>query len=303
MGAHKIHSGGISIDESLVHRLITAQFPQWSHLPIKALPSAGTNNTLYRLGQKMVVRLPRSEWTSPAIDKEHHWLPRLAPLLPLPLTHPIVKGTPTEGFPWHWSIYQWLEGEDATVAPVVDELQTATDLAEFLLALQQVDSTGAPLFGEHNCSRGGPLTVRNSNTRSAIDSLHNIFDADLMLKVWNCSMEAPAWNNPPCWIHGDLILMNLLVQKGQLSAVIDFGYLGVGDPACDLLIAWAFSAKARDIFRSALSVDDATWARGRGWALSIGLIAFKGYQDSNPVIARIAKRLIDEALTDYENFD
>lgn len=301
MCTHKMHIDEVDTDESLIRRLIGAQFPQWSHLSIKAVNSAGTDNALYRLGDKMVVRLPRIHSASKQIDKEHQWLPRLSAHLPLAIPHPLVAGTPAEGYPWRWSVYQWLAGEDASVTPVADERQTAVTLAEFLLALHGVDPSGGPLSGDHNFFRGVPLALRDSKTRAAIASLHSLFDADVMFEVWNCSLEAPAWSDPPCWIHGDLIPTNLLVQNGRLSAVIDFGGLGVGDPACDLLVAWTFlSAETRDIFRSALSVDDATWTRGRGWALSVGLIAFEYYQEINPVLARIAKRSIDEALADYK---
>lgn len=299
MGAQKMHADETNTNESLVHRLITSQFPQWSHLSIRALSSAGTDNALYRLGDEMVVRLPRVYSASKQIDKEHQWLPRLAPYLPLAIPHPLVKGEPTDDYVWHWSIYQWLAGEDATVTPVADEHQTAVTLAEFLLALHRVDLTGGPLPGEHNFFRGVPLSMRDKSTRSAITSLQNIFDVKIILKVWDNSLKASSWDKPPCWIHGDLIPTNLLVQNGRLSAVIDFGGLGMGDPACDLLIAWNFlSAKARNTFRTTLSVDDDTWTRGRGWALSMGLIALDYYQETNPVLARIARRSISEVLAD-----
>jgi len=300
MGTRKMHTDEADIDEALVHRLINTQYPQWSHLSIKAVHSAGTDNALYRLGNEMVVRLPRIYSASQQIDKEQKWLPKLAPLLPLAIPQPLAVGVPAEGFPWHWSIYQWLAGKDATVTSVVDEHQTAVTLAEFLLALHQIDPTDGPLAGEHNFFRGVPLAMRDNKTRSTIAALPNTFNTDLITEVWRCSLEAPLWNKPPCWIHGDLIPTNLLIQNGRLSAVIDFGGLGVGDPACDLLVAWTFlSAKARETFRSALSVDDATWLRGRGWALSGGVIAFPYYQETNPVLARIAKHSIEEVLTDY----
>lgn len=299
MATHKMHIDEVDTDESLVRRLIDAQFPQWARLSIKPVLSAGTSNALYRLGDEMVVRLPRTPSASEQVDKEQQWLPKLAPLLPLAIPYPLAAGIPAEGYPWHWSVYPWLVGKDASVTPVADEHQTAVALAEFILALHQIDPTGGPPPGEHNFFRGEPLAMRDRGTRAAITSLHGSFDADLMVKIWNCSLEAPVWSNPPCWIHGDLIPPNLLVQNGRLCAIIDFGGLGVGDPACDLLVAWTFlSAETRDIFRSILGVDDATWARGRGWALSFGLIAFEYYQVTNPILARIAKRSIDEALAD-----
>lgn len=297
-----MHIDEIDIDESLVHRLIATQFPQWASLPLKSVPSAGTDHALYRLGDEMVVRLPRTSSASIQIDKEQQWLPKLAPLLPLTIPYPLVAGTSDEEYPWQWSIYPWLAGEDASAAPVADEHQTALVLAEFLVRLHQIDPTGGPLPGKHNFFRGVPLALRDSKTRAAITSLQGTFNTDLMVEAWKSSLEAPAWNDSPYWIHGDLIPTNLLIQNGRLSAVIDFGGLGVGDPACDLLVAWTFlSAKTRDVFRSALSVDEATWRRGRGWALSFGAIAFEYYQESNPVLARIAKRAIEEALADYKS--
>ncbi len=302
MGTRKMHLDEVDTNEALVRRLIGAQFPQWAKLPIKQVQSSGTDNALYRLGDEMVVRLPRTPSASKQIDKEHQWLPRIAPFLPLAIPSPLGMGIPAEGYSWHWSVYQWLEGEDASIKTVVDEHQAAIALAEFLRALHQVDPTGGPLPGEHNFFRGVPLALRDSKTRAAIASLHDTFNADVMLKVWNDSLEASKWSNPPCWIHGDLLPTNMLVQNGRLSAIIDFGGLGVGDPACDLLVAWTFlSAKTRDIFRSALSVDDATWTRGRGWALSFGLVGFGYYQETNPILANIGKRAIEEALADYKD--
>lgn len=301
MVSRKMHIDEVDTDKSLVRLLVDAQFPQWARLPIKTVPSAGTSNALYRLGDEMVVRLPRTPSASKQVDKEQRWLPKLAPLLPLAIPYPLAAGAPAEGYPWHWSVYPWLAGKDASVTPVADEHQTAIALAEFILALHQIDPTGGPPPGKHNFFRGEPLALRDSETRAAITALQVPFDADLMVEVWNSSLEAPVWSDPPRWIHGDLIPTNLLVQNGRLSAVIDFGGLGVGDPACDLLAAWTlFSAEARGVFRSTLAVDEATWSRGRGWALSFGVIAFEYYQETNPVLAGIAKRSIEEALADYK---
>lgn len=295
-----MHSNEININESLVRLLINTQFSQWAHLPVKAVKSAGTDNTLYRLGDEMVVRLPRIYSASRQIDKEQYWLPKLAPFLPLAIPNPLAAGVPAEKYPWHFSVYQWLIGEDASIKSIVDMDQAAIDLAEFLLALHQIDPMHGPSFGEHNFFRGEPLVVRDKSTRAAITSLHHLFDAKIMIKVWNCSLEA-AWNDSPCWIHGDLIPTNLLVQNDRLSAVIDFGGLGVGDSACDLIVAWSFlTAKTRETFRTTMAVDDNTWIRGRGWALTIGLIAFDYYQETNPILAGIAKRLIEEVVADYK---
>ena len=301
MCAHKMHAEEVDTDVSLVRRLLAAQFPHWAHLPIEAVRSAGTDNAIYRLGDDMAVRLPRIHWAIAQVDKEQQWLPKLAPHLPLAIPVPLGKGVSAEGYPWHWSIYQWLTGENATIERIDDLHQAATELAQFLAALQRIDSTGGPRPGTHNSGRGVPLVMRDADTRAAITSLGNMLDADAVTAAWDSALRATVWNGPPVWIHGDLQPGNLLVEKSQLSAVIDFGCLGVGDPACDLMIAWTLlSGASRKVFRSTLAVDDATWARGRGWALSVALIALPYYLNTNPVIVSSARHTIDEVLADHE---
>jgi aminoglycoside phosphotransferase (APT) family kinase protein len=300
MAAGKMHADEVDTNVSLVARLLSTQFPQWADLPIKPVRSAGTDNALYRLGDDMTVRLPRVDWAVGQVEKEHRWLPRLAPFLPLAIPIPLAKGEPGGGYPWHWSVYRWLEGENATIERVADPRQAATDLAHFVAALQRIDATGGPPPGPHNSSRGVPLTMRDPQTRAAIVTLRGLLDTDAVTAAWEAALQAPAWRGPPVWIHGDLQSGNLLAQGGRLSAVIDFGCLGVGDPACDVMAAWMFlSAETRNVFRAVLQVDDATWARGRGWALSVGLIALPYYQRTNPVLAGIARRAIDQALADH----
>jgi len=215
---------------------------------------------------------------------------------------PLAKGVPGEGYPWQRSVYPWLPGENATIVPITDPDQAARDLAHFITALQGSGPTGGPPPGPHNFFRGEPLALRDSETRAAIATLRGMLDADAATAAWEAALQAPAWDGPPVWIHGDLQSGNLLVERGLISAVIDFGCLGVGDPACDLQVAWnLFSAQTRDVFRAALTVDDAMWARGRGWALSVGLIALPYYQNTNPVLAGISRRAIDEALADHKH--
>jgi len=302
MSAGKMHVDEVDIDVALVGRLLAAQFPRWADLSIVPFHSAGTDNAIYRLGEDMAVRLPRIEGATGQVDKEQQWLPRLAPLLPLAIPVPLAMGTPGEGYPWHWSVYRWLAGENATIERIADPGQVARDLAQFIAALQRIDPTGGPPPGVHNSFRGVPLSTRDSETRAAIASLDGMPNTGAVTAAWDIALQAPAWDGPPVWVHGDLQALNLLVERGRLSAVIDFGCLGVGDPACDLIVAWnLLSAETRDIFRAALPVDDATWARGRGWALSVGLIALPYYQSTNPVLAGISRRAIDEVLADYEH--
>jgi aminoglycoside phosphotransferase (APT) family kinase protein len=299
MSAGKMHVDEVDTSVSLVNRLLATQFPQWAALPIKPVPSDGTDNAIYRLGSDMAVRLPRIHWATTQIHKEHKWLPKLAPFLPLAIPVPLAKGQPGEGYPYHWSIYQWLEGEDADLKRMADPRQAALDLAHFILALQQLDTNNAP----SDSSRGEPLARRDTETRHAIATLRDAFDANAMTAVWDAAIKAPVWHRPPVWIHGDLKPGNLLSAQGRLSAVIDFGGLGVGDPACDVMAAWLFlSAETRPIFRATLQIDEATWARGRGWALTVAVIAFPYYEMTNPGFAEIARRTIHEVLTDYRVF-
>ena len=297
MSAGKMHVDEVGTDVPLVRRLLAAQFPQWADLAIEPVHSDGTDNAIYRLGDDMAVRLPRVPGATAQVDKEHRWLPRFAPLLPLAIPVPLAKGAPGEGYPWHWSVHRWLDGENATIERIADPRQAATELAQLIAALQRIDPTGGPPPGPHNFNRGEPLAIRDPPTRAAIATLHGTLDADAVTATWEAALQAPAWRGPPVWIHGDLQSGNLLVHQGRLSAVIDFGCLGVGDPACDLIVAWnLLSAETRSAFRAALPVDDATWARGRGWALSFGLIGLPYYQSTNPVLAGIARHAIDEAL-------
>ena len=301
MSAGQMHADEVSTDASLVRRLLGAQFPAWAGLPIEPVASAGTDNAIYRLGEDMAVRLPRVDWAVGQVEKEHRWLPELAAFLPLAIPAPLGKGMPAEGYPWQWSVCRWLEGENATIERLADPRQAATDLAHFVAALQRIDPAGGPAAGAHNSFRGVPLAMRDQPTRAALAALTGTLDTGAAAAAWDAALRVPAWRGPPVWLHGDLHSGNLLARRGRLSAVIDFGCLGVGDPACDAMVAWTlFSAEARDAFRKALAVDDATWARGRGWALSVALIALPYYQSTNPEIVARAKHTIDEVIADHE---
>ena len=292
----KMHVDEIDIDETLVHRLLAAQFPQWGHLPLEHLPSTGTDNALYRLGDEMVVRLPRIRSAVASVDKEHEWLPQLAAHLPSAIPAPLAKGTPAESYPWPWGIYSWLEGENPTAESITDVDSLTEDLVRFVDALHRIDIPGAP--ASH---RGAGLKVQDEQARSAIIELEGTIDTDAATSAWDEALTVPAWSGAPVWVHGDLLPGNLLVEAGWLTGVIDWAALGVGDPACDMIIAWALlPSEARDNFQVALGVDDPTWARGRGWALSIGLIALPYYKDTNPGFATTTRHLIDEVLADHK---
>ena len=296
----KMHNTEVDTNASLVRRLLAAQFPQWANLPIVPVDSAGTDNAIYRLGENMVMRLPRIHWAVDQVNKEHLLLPLLAPFLPLAISAPLAKGEPGEGYPWHWSLYRWLKGENATIDRIADPNQTAIALAQFIIALQQIDTTDGPPAMDHN-SRGAPLATRDARTRKAIAALQGMINTTAATAAWEAALQAPEWNRPPVWFHGDMLPGNLLFERGRLSAVIDFGGLGLGDPACDLMIAWGlFSGESRDVFRTAIAVDDATWARGRGHALSQALIFIPYYLITNPVGVGNAKRMINEVFADLE---
>jgi aminoglycoside phosphotransferase (APT) family kinase protein len=301
MTTSKMHANEVSTDAALVGRLLETQFPQWADLPIEPVASAGTENALCRLGDELAVRLPRIEWAIGQVEVEHKWMSRLAPFLPLAIPDPLEKGVPGEGYPWHWSIYRWLEGENVTINRIADPCQAAVDLANFITALQRIDTTGGPPPGSHDLSRGRSLALRDTYTRKAIAALDGMIDTAAAIAVWENALQSPEWDQPPVWFHGDMLPGNLLFKQGRLSAVIDFGALAVGDPACDLMIAWGlFSGESRDVFRTTLGVDESTWKRGRGWALSQAVIFIPYYLETNPIGIRNALHMIDEVLADFQ---
>jgi aminoglycoside phosphotransferase (APT) family kinase protein len=301
MAAAKMHADEVASDAGLVRRLLAGQFPEWAGLPIIPVASSGTDNALYRLGDDVVVRLPRISWATGQIEKEGRWLPCLAPYLPLEIPTQLAVGAPAEGFPWPWSVYRWLDGDNGTLDRLADPDETARDLAGFLRALQALDTTGGPQPQPGTFGRGVPLAVRDPGTRKAIADCDGLIDMRVATAAWEAALAAPAWEGRPVWLHGDLQSGNLLVRDGRLSAVIDFGALVVGDPACDLMVAWnLFTGQSRAAFRDVIAVDDATWARGRGWALSPALVALPYYRETNPGLAAIARHAIAEVLADQE---
>lgn len=278
---------------TLVRTLVAAQFPHWADLPVRALDASGTANSVYRLGEDKAVRLPRTKGSAADVATEHHWLPRLAPQLPVPVPTPLAQGAPAEDFPWAWSVCTWLEGgnpspSDGTWAPEL----FAADLAEFVLALRGVDTAdGPPAY------RAEPLASRDERTRKVIAELDGVLDAAAATAAWDDALAAPAFTGAPVWVHGDLQPGNVLVAEGRLTGVIDFACMGLADPAVDLIAAWyLLPAAARETFRTAVEADDASWRRGRGWALSIAVMELAAYRESNPVMARNAWWVIEELL-------
>jgi aminoglycoside phosphotransferase (APT) family kinase protein len=295
-----MHAHEVDTDPALVRRLLREQFPRWAELPIEPVLPMGTDNALYRLGSNLVVRLPRTERTMATLEKERTWLPKLAPHLPLAVPTPVAGGTATAGYPFTWAVYSWLAGENATPDRIRDQVRFADDLVRFIRALQRIDASSGPAPGDHNAFRGVPLARRDQAVRAAIASLGGTIDGTEVAAAWEAALHAPEWQRSPVWIHGDLDSRNLLIDRGRLAAVIDFGCLGVGDPACDVMVAWKLlSADARDAFRAALSVDEASWARARGWALSQALIALAYYtMETNSTLVVEARRWLAEVLAD-----
>ncbi|MFJ3900173.1 aminoglycoside phosphotransferase family protein [Streptomyces sp. NPDC090025] len=302
------------IDVALVRRLVAAQFPHWAHLPVVRFASAGTDNAMFRLGDALAVRLPKAPWATGQIEKELRWLPRIAPGLPLDVPVPVGAGAPGEGFGQVWAVYEWLAGRDAFEAPVAEGAalaEAATALGRFGVALRAADASGGP-----TSFRGGPVTdweegeLPGSVATLTAAGLITAEEAELALAAWESVLRLPAYEGSPVWVHGDLLPGNLLTRDGRLGAVIDFGGLGTGDPAVDMMAAWTlFTPETRPLFRAAAQVDDGTWARGRGWALCWGLVteAYYGLPDGtagtpgarNPVLAAVARRSWRQALAEY----
>ena len=289
------------ITRSLVSRLIATQFPEWSGLTVVPTEPDGWDNRTFRLGDDKLVRPPSAAAYAAQVEKEQRWLPALAPMLPLPIPSPVAMGEPGEGYSWRWSVYRWLDGEPATIEIIGDREQFARDLATFLRALQRIDTAGGPRPGAHNFYRGGPVATYHCETRRAIALLGDDIDADAATAVWEAAL-ASVWLGPDVWVHGDVSAANLLVTDGELSAVIDFGCSSVGDPACDLTIAWTFlSGPSREVFREAMTVDDATWARAHGWALWKALITVDWGDGADARKTADARRVIDEVLADHHS--
>jgi aminoglycoside phosphotransferase (APT) family kinase protein len=288
------------ITPELVRRLVASQFPQWADLPVRPVEVDGWDNATFRLGPHMSVRLPSSPAYVEGVAKEHRWLPVLAPQLPLPIPEPLALGQPGPGFPRPWSVYRWIDGQTAEAGEIASRPGFAADLAGFLAALYQVDPAGGPEPGGHNFFRGGSPAYYDADTRAALAALRGHIDTGLATEVWEAALAAP-WDGPPVWFHGDAQPGNLLLDSsGRLSAVIDFGTSGIGDPACDTTIAWTFfSGESQRVFQERLPCDEATWARGRGWGIWKAMIVLAGELDTDPDGAEFTKNVIAKIISDH----
>jgi aminoglycoside phosphotransferase (APT) family kinase protein len=287
----RMHADEVDTDAALVRRLLESQHPHWADLPIERIASSGTDNAMYRLGDQLAVRLPRIHWAVDNIAKEREWLPKLAPVLPLSVPLPVASGNAQPEFPYPWSVVEWLPGDLATIDRLNDPNEAARDLAQFVRALRAVDATGAP-----RARRGRPVRNADAGVRTGVSGLRDELDGDAVLAAWERVLATPDYDGPPVWFHGDLSYLNLLVQRGRLSGVIDWGTCGAGDPAIDTIIAWSlFPPEARDVYRAALGVDDAAWERGKGWVLT-GVYGVPYYRDTNPALVGNAIRGIQAVL-------
>lgn len=291
----KMHDGEIDIDSGLVKSLLTEQFPELAERSISLVQSTGTVNAMYRLGDDLCVRLPRLEKWADGIENEWAWLPKLAPHISLNIPKPIALGKPSQGYPCSWAIYDWIGGDSYQEDLINDERQAADDLVNFIQELRSADQAGAPRGGRR------PLRELDAGTRSAIEASHGMIDTEAASAAWARSMEIPPRDGNPVWIHGDLLKSNLLVQGGRLCAVIDFGGVGIGDPAMDVVPAWSvFNTTGREVFRQGLDVDDDTWSRARGYALHQAAMIIPYYAETNPVFVTMAKRTVNEVLAEIQ---
>ena len=288
----RMHIDELEVDEALVRRLLVEQFPEWSDLPLSRVEPAGTDNAIFRLGDELSLRFARREGPTEPGGKEVKWLPRLAPLLPFEIPVPVAQGHPNAEYPWFWDIHTWVEGETVPVDEI-DAIQAARDLASFVAELQQIDPSGAPP------GRGLPLAERDSEIRYWLAR----FDGDAAVTAeWERALAAPPWDGSPVWHHGDLDARNWLVRDGRISGVIDWAAMGVGDPACDVMVAWKLrSIAALDAFRGALPTDDSTWERARGWVLSQAVSALAYYTpENNPTLYHEAESWLALVLSERE---
>jgi aminoglycoside phosphotransferase (APT) family kinase protein len=242
----------------------------------------------------MYLRLPRVEAWAQGLVKERQWLPRFARHLSLEIPEPLAEGHPAFGYPFEWAIYRWLDGSTYAPASIGSERDAAAELARFVSELHAIDSSGGP-----RSRRDAPLRLRDSQVQAFIESLDGEIDGEAAMAVWRRSLKGPEWDGVSVWTHGDLLPPNLLVRDGRMSAVIDFGSIGLGDPAVDVIPAWTvFSEEGRKTFRTSLDVDDDTWTRARGLALHQALLIIPYYRDSNPAFTAMARRTVDQLLAD-----
>jgi aminoglycoside phosphotransferase (APT) family kinase protein len=287
----------VQIDEPLVRGLLQAQLPKWADLPLSAVVSSGTDNAIFRLGRDMVVRLPKVEWAIGQAAREHRWLSSLAADLPLQIPSPLVLGSPGGRYPWQWSVHSWIDGFTAT-RDGLDQFEAADRLAHFVSATRAINAEDGPPSGAANSQRGVPLAERDAHVRRALKQLKCEPNVQAASAVWDDALCAAPWSDKPAWLHGDLQPSNLIINDSQLNAVIDFGLMGIGDPACDLMAAWTcFRGAIRQRFIAAVGADDDALRRGRGWAVSTAVVALASYAETNAAMAAQSRATLVEVCS------
>ena len=292
----RLHADQIDTSVSLVHRLVAEQFPQWADLTVRRVEECGTDHHLFRLGSDLVARLPIIGWAVDQARSDERWLPVLAPHLPVALPVPLAVGEPGHGYPFPWAVVPWIPGTPPDAG--TDRVALAKDLAEFVRALHAVDASDGP--AKTGTQRGTPLAPLDRGVREGLATSVALADiADRVLAVWEDAVAAPAYDGPPVWIHGDLMAGNLLVQDGRLSAVIDWGGLGTGDPAPDLCPAyWLFDGDVRAEYVASVGYDDATLRRARGWIIAPAVSGVDYYAETFPAMAAAGLSSIEAVLRD-----
>ena len=287
----RLHDDEVPITTDLARHLIDSQFPSWRALPIESIGTPGTVNVVYRLGDSLAIRMPRTGADARGLRDELKWLPRLAPLLPLRIPSPVATGHPDDRYPLPWAVYDWIPGRTWSLEHPPDEYEAASRLAAFVQAMRGIATAGAP-----RSTRDTPLPRRDAHARRAIAAIDE-FDQMALHQAWERCLAAPAWEGPGVWTHADLLPPNLLVCDGALTAVLDFGHPGVGDPALDLAPAWTvFGASGRARFQAVLGGEDGLWARAAGYALFQALLIIPYYRESHPAFTATAVRTVHEIL-------
>lgn len=291
----QMHADQVDITEEAVAGLVARQFPEWSGLPVRRVTSYGTVNALFRLGEELILRFPLRpgpERRTELLTEQDH-ARRLAGKTPLQVPEPVALGDPGDGYAGPWAAYRWIPGEIASDRTIGDPDALADDLAGFVRAVHRLDTEGR---GWDGSSRGGPLPGQDDWVRHSLAQSKDLTDTDGITAIWERCLEVPH-AGADVWIHADLMPANLLLRDGRLAAVIDVETMCVGDSAVDLMPAWnLFAAGARASYKRALAVDDATWERGRGWAIvqAIGCVWY--YVDTNPVMADTARHTLAAVL-------
>ncbi|GAA4185328.1 aminoglycoside phosphotransferase family protein [Gryllotalpicola kribbensis] len=288
-----MHAHQLDVSAADVHRLVSAQFPQWAGAPIVRVPSYGTTNAMFRLGDDKVVRLPFIPGDGVGVPVETAILERVGGRLPVPVPRVLATGRPDDGYPFTWSVLQWLPGEMPVPEALLDSAALIDDLVGFLQRLREL-----PTAGVRRAQRSGPLAPLADPVRETMEELGVEFDLERLRALWDDALAAPEWRGAPVWVHSDLLPSNLLVdERGRLAGVLDWAAAGVGDPSCELLAAWnVFTGADRARFRARLEerlgLDDAMWRRGRGWAISQAVLALPYYRETNAGMTEMATRAL-----------